>query len=311
VSLLVPALVLAAIVAAACGGGGSKTVNLPGGGQVSSSNKVPDNFPSDFPIYSGAKVQGSYTGQSEGISGSVVIWETGDALDKVKSFYNDQFAKDAWKSDSNGEVNDNAYWSGANKDGTKQFYAGASRADNKTTITVTIGDKPKDSSSDGSSSGGSATSTSGSSSASSDKKTSTAEAEDGSSSDSGADKSPTPSPLPPEVKLASDFPKDRVPFPSGARVTSTSSFGSNGSKTYIITLYVKDSPEKVAQFFTDEMPKRGWTDSFTSNTNGEYFVTFTSGDTSGSSGEALTVGAQESETPGYTTVSLSVTLAGA
>jgi hypothetical protein len=287
---------MAALVAAACGGD-SKTVKIPGGGEVSSSDKVPDDFPDSFPKYSGAKVKGSVTGENQGISGTSVIWETDDSLDKVQSFFDDKFASGDWKSSSNGEAGGTAYWSGESKDKKQVFYAGATESDGKTTISVVIGDN-ENPSSDGDSSD---------SDLSSDDETATAEAEDEESSGGSSDKSPTPSALPSEVKLATDFPKDRVPFPSGARVTSSSSFGSGGNQTYIIELYVKDSPENVAQFFSDEMPKNGWSDSFESNSNGDFFVTFTAADTT-STNEALVISATESDTPGYTSVSVSVTV---
>lgn len=271
------------------------------------SGKLPDNFPSDYPVYGGAKVQGSYSGSTEGINGTVVTWETGDSLDKVKSFYTDAFGKGAWKADSNGEVNDSAYWSGSSSDGKQSFYTLASTTDGKTSIIATLGDKPADSSG-----GSNSTSTSGGSSSNSNK-TATAEADSGSSGDSSSpdassEKSPTSSPLPPEVSLAKDFPSDRVPFPSGARVTSSSSFGSGGSKTYIIQLYVKDDAETAIGYFSDEMPKHGWTNSFSSNSNGEYFVTFTAGDASAATNDGLTVSASPADTAGYTDVSLSVSL---
>ena len=304
VRLTMPMLLLAAVVAVGCGGGSSKTVKIPGGGEVSVSGKLPDNFPKDFPTYSGAKVTTSYSGKSQGISGTVVLWESGDSLDKVKSFFNDQFAKDAWKSSSDGEVNDSSYWAGENKDGTKSFYAGATRVDNKTTITVTIGDKPKDSSSDNTpSSGSSKTSTSSGSSA---KKTSTPS---DSSSDSGNSES-TPVPntkLPAEVKISKDFPADRVPFPKGARVTSSSSFGGSGSKTYAVELYVKDTPENVGSFFSDELPKHNWTSGFSSESNGEYVETF-SGAENATTTEGVTISAAVADdvTGGYTKVSIIV-----
>ena len=311
--LLIPVLVLGAALTAACGGSSSKTVDIPGGGKISSSDKLPSDFPGDFPKYSGAKVKGSVTGQQQGISGTSVIWESGDGLDKVKSFFDGEFAKDNWKAEANGSAGDTAYWSGKSKDGKKVFYAGATNADGKTTITAVVGDNP-----DGASSGGSKTSTSGSSktstsggSGSSANKTATSEAEDGSSSSSGPEKSPTPSPLPPEVKLPKDFPTARVPLPSGARVTSSTSFGQGGQKTYIITYFTKSSPDDVAKYFSDEMPKHGWSSAFSSNSNGELFVTFTSGDTGSGSNDGLTVTASDStDTPGYTQVGVSVSLTG-
>jgi hypothetical protein len=252
-------------------------------------------------VYKGASVKGSYTGNSNGISGTVVTWETGDSVQKVKDFYDSALKDSSYSSTSSGDTGGSSFWAGESKDGKKAVYVMVTTENNKTSIIATVGDKPADSSS--SSSG------SDSSSSSNDDKTATAEAEgSGSSSSSGAEKSPTASPLPAEVPLAKDFPTDRVPLPSGARVTSSSSFGSGGSKTFMIEYYTKDAPDKAAEYFSTELPKHGWADSFSSNQNGEYFVTFTSSDTSASSNDGVTVNASASETSGYTKVGLTVSM---
>lgn len=300
--LLVPLLFLGAAFAAACGGD-SKTVKIPGGGEVSTSNKLPNDFPSDFPVYPGAKVVGSIKGDQKGLQGFFVTWETGDQVDKVTAFYKKEFEKGPWKSESTLESGDTVIL-GAKKVG-KTAALTIGRADNKTTIAVFLGD-------DNSSSGAAPTKTG--SGSSSDNKTATAQAgQDAadSGSSSSSEKSPTASPLPPEVKLPKDFPTDRVPLPGDARVTSSTSFGQGGAKSYIITYYTKSSPEAAADYFSKEMPKHGWSDSFSSNTNGEFFVTFTSGATSGSTNDGLTVTASQSDTPGYTQVGLSVSLTAA
>jgi hypothetical protein len=301
IALLIPALV-AAVIVTGCGGGSSKTVSIPGGGQVSVSDKIPDSFPKDFPVYKGASVKGSYTGNSNGISGTVVTWETGDSVQKVKDFYDSALKDSSYSSTSSGDTGGSSFWAGESKDGKKAVYVMVTTENNKTSIIATVGDKPADSSSSSSGSDSS-------SSSSNDDKTATAEAESsGSSSSSGAEKSPTASPLPAEVTLAKDFPTDRVPLPSGARVTSSSSFGSGGSKTFMIEYYTKDAPDKAAEYFSTELPKHGWADSFSSNQNGEYFVTFTSSDTSASSNDGVTVNASASETSGYTKVGLTVSM---
>jgi hypothetical protein len=292
-----------AAVAAACGGD-SKTVKIPGGGEVSVSDKVPGDFPKDYPVYKGAKVTGSLTGSSKGITGTTVTWETGDSLDKVTAFYADAFKSGAWKSDSTGQLNDSSFWTGDSSDGKKSHYLMVSKAGDKTTIIVTVGDKQGDtSSSDTPTSGGSTSKTATGGSSSGSSKTATASAESSS-------KTPESSPLPPEVKLSKDFPTDRVPLPSGARVTGSSSFGQGGSKTYIIEFYTKDSPENVADYFSNEMPKHGWSDAFSSNSNGDYFVTFTAGDASASSNDGMTAAASASESAGYTKVGVTVSLTG-
>jgi hypothetical protein len=303
IALLIPVLAAGAIVAG-CGGGSSKTVNIPGGGQVSVSDKIPDSFPKDFPVYKGASVKGSYTGNSNGISGTVVTWETGDSVQKVKDFYDSALKDSSYSSTSSGDTGGSSFWAGESKDGKKAVYVMVTTENNKTSIIATVGDKPTDSSS--SSSG------SGSTSISDDDKTATAEAKSSSSSSSsGAEKSPTASPLPPQVTLAKDFPTDRVPLPSGARVTSSSSFSGGGSKTYSIEYYTKDAPDKAAEYFSTELPKHGWADSFSSNQNDEYFVTFSATASDGSTGESVIINASASDTAGYAKVSVTVSVKGA
>ena len=280
-----PMLVVGAAIAVACGGGDSKTVKIPGGGEVSVSDKLPDSFPKDYPVYGGAKVTGSTRSTTQGITGTSVIWETGDSLEKVTNFYRDAFDSGAWKAASNGQLNDSSYWAGESSDGTKSHYLIVSRQGDKTNITAIVGDNPNNGSS--SSSGASKTSTSGSSSTPAD-------------SSSGSAK------LPAEVKISKDFPTDRVPFPNGARVTSSSSFGGGGSQTYSVELYVKDTPENVSDYFGSELPKHDWTNAFTSNSNGEYLLTFSKEGADATVTESVTVSASASDVKDYTKVVLLV-----
>ena len=55
------------------------------------------------------------------------------------------------------------------------------------------------------------------------------------------------------------------------------------------------------------MPKHGWTDSFTSNSNGQYFVTFTGAANADGGTDGLTVSSQKSTGyDGYTEVNISL-----
>ena len=283
-----------AVMAIACGGGGdTKTIKTDNGNvQVSTSNKVPDSFPDDFPVYDGADVQGSYSGTQGDVTGTVVTWTTGDGVDKVTKFYTDAFASGKWKSTANGTANNTSYWAGESSDGTQQFYVVVSDADNdKTTIVATAGNLDSSSSSDtptsedtpeGEQTGASSSSTSTS----------------GGSTATSAN-------LPPEQDIGADFPKDRVPLPSGARVTSASTISSGGTKSHYVEAYVKDSPENVANYFKTELPKHGWTQALTSESNGEYFATFTAGDQ-----ESATITVTQSDVPGYAIVNMAVITAG-
>jgi len=296
--LAVPALLLVA-VASACGGGSSKTVNIPGGGKVSvNTGKLPSDFPSDFPVYSGASFQGSVSGGDSSSKGTAATWDTGDSVDKVKSYYDDQLnGTSKWKqvatTNSNGSV---SFIFQDKDDSNKGGIVVISTQDNKTQILVTVGNglngsggdsTPSDSSSSG-----------GSSSSGSDTTPS--------SSSGSATEVPSSQPLPAEATLSSDFPKDRVPFPSGARVTSASNIASGGQNMYIIEIYVKDSPDNVNDYFKNELPKHDWTSSTTSNQGGQFFQAWGSA----TEGEGVIVSIEKSDTDGYAKVALTVTVAG-
>ncbi len=305
--LLAPVAIAGAVIAG-CGGSDSKTVKIPGGGEVSISSKLPDNFPKDFPVYSGAKVKSSYTGKQDAQTGSFVAWETGDSVDKVKEFYNSEFAKGPWKATNNFDSADSSLLGAENTGAKKAATVTISRTGDTTAIAAFLGD------SDTSAFGGSSSDATSSSGSSSGNKTATpddSESSGNTPTSSGALKSPTSEPLPPEVKVSKDFPSDRVPLPSGARVTSMSSFGSAGSKTFSVEFYVKDKPDVVASFFDTELPKHGWASGFSSQSNGEYLSTFAGADANAASSEGVTISAADSDTAGYTKATIIVSTTGA
>ncbi len=288
-------LMLAGLVAAACGGGSNKTIKIPGtGDSISLSDKLPSDFPGDFPVYKGASLQGSYKGTQEGITGYIVSWQTGDSVDKVKSFYDGEFDKGPWKAASSGNAGGSAFWSADNSDSNKTAWVSVADSDGKTMIIVALGDKQDTSSSD-SQAQAEDTATPSSGNGSSAKKTPTAEPE--------AEATVT-SPLPDEVSLSKDFPKDRVPFPGGARVTSDSSYSSGGQKTFLAEIYVKQSAASVNDYFKGELPKHSWTETLTTSENGEFMLMY-----SGATDESLVVTIQQSDTPGYAKVSVMVSVA--
>jgi len=293
--LAVPAMLLVAIATACGGGGSSKTVNIPGGGKISvNSGKLPSDFPKDFPTYSGAELLGSVSGGDQSSKGTAVTWQTGDSVDKVTAYYTDQLGgKSNWKQVATTNTNGSVSFIVQKKDDSSQGgLVAISKQDNKTQILVTVGtDLGGSGSSDSTPSGSGSDSSSGSTP---------------SSSGSSATEAPSSQPLPAEAKLSSDFPKDRVPFPSGARVTSTSDISSGGDKLYIIELYVKDSPDKVNEFFKTELAKHDWTTSTTSSSNGEFFQAWGSA----TDGEGVIVTITASDTDGYAKVGLSVTVKG-
>jgi hypothetical protein len=290
---------LIASLAVACGGGSKKTVDIPGVGQVSSSNKLPSDFPGDFPTYKGADVQASTTGKYNGISGLYVIWQTGDSVDKVKSYFDDQFKNGSWKSNTTATTNGTSYWIVDSPDHKKAGYVSVSEADGKTSISAAIGDNTD----------ASASATEGASSSSSGD---TPEPSDTSSSSSQDTPTTSSADLPAEASLSSDFPKDRVPFPDNSRVTSSTSVSSSGQKNYYVEVYVKESVSNVNDYFKNELPKHGWTDAFASESNGSFVQTYsgaTPADPSGQ-GESLTVSVDASDVSGYAKVTIIASVAG-
>lgn len=64
---------------------------------IKSGGSVPEDFPKDVPIYSGASVVSSVSGLNTGVTGYAVNFETGAAVAEVIAFYKDGLAKSGWK----------------------------------------------------------------------------------------------------------------------------------------------------------------------------------------------------------------------
>jgi hypothetical protein len=282
--LVLTPLALAAALVAGCGGGGKKSVTI--GDTKIETGGLPSGFPKDFPVYTGASFKGAISTTQQGEKGFAATWETGDGIDKVKSYYGDQFGgKSNWAQDSATDTGAGAFYTVHKKEDNKVGFLTIATADGKTAIVVFAGEN---------------TSAAGRSTPPAEKATRESAA-------SGATSTPdTASPLPAEVKLPKDFPSNRVPLPSGARVTSASSFSSGGTSTFIIEFYVKDTPERVADFLKTEFAKHGWTDAVTSTARGNFFVAFTG--ENGSDGATASI--EESDTAGYAHAALSVAIGG-
>lgn len=119
-----------------------KKISFDGkGGQFtySAEGELPDGFPSDFPIYPGAKLTSSWTTASEDSKGVSVVWETTDSVTQVKSFYKDKLTASGWKIDN--ELAQEAMQTiSFEKDKTSGF-VGLAESSGKLTISVTLGIK--------------------------------------------------------------------------------------------------------------------------------------------------------------------------
>jgi hypothetical protein len=283
---------------AACGGDGDKTVDIPGGGEVSLSEDLPDEFPDDFPVYDGADLQGSYRGESEGVEGIVATWTTGDSVEDVASFYEEKLNGDNWTVQSKGSQGGlGSYFFATNSDESKVAYvyiAGSEGED--TTILVTVGDD------DGSFTGGE------------DAGSDTPDAGDDASGDSGddsgddgssGDDSTSDAQLPDEQDLSDDYPADQVPLPDDIRVTSSSSLATGGVESFYVEFYSKKSADEIADFFKNELPGNGWTETLTSETDGDIYLSFGSADTA-ETGSSVTIIISEADVEGYRLVNVAV-----
>ena len=95
-------LVLAVLAAAACSGplqqvesSPSSSVSPPGPGELDPAVDLPADFPSDLPVYPGARPVLVTTSTVGGTSWEVK-WQTFDSLDRVKAFYSAQLNLGGW-----------------------------------------------------------------------------------------------------------------------------------------------------------------------------------------------------------------------
>ncbi len=272
------AAALLLVATGACGGGG-KTVTVPGG-KVSVGGSLPSSFPKDFPTYKGAKYVGGLESTQRGVSGFYATWETSDSADKVLSYYKDAFKNSAWTTTTTVNSSGGSFIGVERKDDpTQTGFVSVTASGGKTTIGVLVGKNLN-----GSSSGATATSASGESATSTPP-----------DSSSGASTPPPESALPTVVSLPQGYPSDQAPLPSGAKVTSASSISSNGQQVYTIEFYTKDSEQSVADYFKSELPKHGWTNAVTTESNGEFYLMW-SGATSN---QSVTVTITKGDVSGY------------
>jgi hypothetical protein len=95
---------LALVAGSACGAPTS-TTSLPSppnasgsraGGNLDAGVPTPGGFPSDFPIYSGARLTSATNFGSNGNPTWGMEWETVDGVDKVQAFYKAQLVQGDW-----------------------------------------------------------------------------------------------------------------------------------------------------------------------------------------------------------------------
>ena len=95
---------LALVAGSACGDSTSKTSSLSSpnasgaraGGNLDAEVPTPSGFPSDFPIYSGARLTSAANFGSNGNPTWGMEWQTVDGVDRVQAFYKAQLVIGDW-----------------------------------------------------------------------------------------------------------------------------------------------------------------------------------------------------------------------
>jgi len=286
--LLIVGLLSLLAVASACGGGGEKEITLPGDGgnvQVITGGNLPDEFPSDFPIFKDADLTGSIRGEQEGQSGFFVTWETDASPDDVTNFYKEALDKDPWKTAGVFTTSDGAMITFTRAD-NENFGGGVTVAssDGKTQFVVFMGEGAGVAPSDQVDEEGQPTPET---EATPEEAAPSAQAE-----------------LPDEVALPDDYPSDVAPIPDGARVVDASSFTTDGQTTVAVNYLTEEDPESIGDFYGAEVPGDGWSETSRLSSDGEVFLTYENPD----EGSQLLLTIYPSDTyEGYTEVTIVLT----
>ena len=128
--------------------GGKAQVNTDNGevtvktdqGTYSTSDKIPANFPSDVPVYPGAKVQSSVATSQEQGNGHYLGLETSDSLDTVTAWYKSQVVDKGWKIESDATINGTLIL-GATKDTRQLSVSVSDGGSGKVAITLVVATK--------------------------------------------------------------------------------------------------------------------------------------------------------------------------
>jgi hypothetical protein len=286
--LLMVGLLSLLAVASACGGGGEKKVTLPGGDgqvQVTTGGELPKEFPDDFPIFEGANLTGTVTGEQEGQSGFFVTWETDASPDDVTSFYKEALDKDPWKTAGVFTTSDGAMITFTRAD-NENFSGGVTVAssDGKTQFVVFMGE-------------GAGVAPSAEATTEEQPTPRTEATPEGETPSAQAE-------LPDEVALPNGYPSDVAPIPSGARVTDASSYTTEGKTTFAVSYLTKEDPDSIAGFYSSKVPGNGWSETSRTSSNGEFFLSY---ENQAEGGELVVSVVSSNDYAGYTDVTIVLT----
>jgi len=254
--LLMVGLLSLLAVASACGGG-EKKVTLPGGEgevKVTTGGELPKEFPDDFPIFKGAKLTGTVTGEQEGQTGYFATWETDASMQEVTDFYKEALDKDPWKTAGVFTSGEGALISFTRAD-NEDFGGGVTVSGNgKTQVVVFLGQ--------------------GAGLAPTDEVKEEEQPTPEKEATPKEEQPPAQAELPDEVTLPNDYPADIAPIPDGARVVAASSYTTEGKTSFTVSYLTKDDPESLADFYSEKVPGNGWSETSRLSSNGEIYVSY-------------------------------------
>jgi len=284
--LMVGLLSLLAVVSAC--GGDEKEITIPGDGgdvKITAGGELPSDFPDDFPIYEGAKLTGTMTGEQEGQTGYFATWETDASTQEVTDFYKEALDKDPWKTSGVVTTGEGAMITFTRAD--NEDFGGlvtVSSSDDKTMFVVFVGE--------------------GAGAAPTDQ---VGEEEQPTPEEEATPQEEEPSAqaeLPDEVALPDDYPSDVAPIPDGARVIDASSFTTGGQTSFAVNYLTKDDPEAVADFYGGEVPGNGWSETSRLSSDGEVFLTY---ENQGEAAQLIFSISPSDDYEGYTEVAIVLT----
>jgi len=101
--------------------------------------KIPADFPKDFPLYPGAVPSGTAVGSEQSMGkGFWLVLDTGDALSKVTTFYNDQLEAKGWTVEETNTLGDGSTYKVKKEKLIGNIILSTEKSSNKTTILITL-----------------------------------------------------------------------------------------------------------------------------------------------------------------------------
>lgn len=120
-----------------------KTVETKTGAEINiGEGKIPAEFPKDFPLYPGVKVEGNITGtENQAGKGFWLIMTTADTTDKVTAFYQTQLPSNGWTVGSTMNIGPSSTWEVTKADMTATVIVATDEKTKGTRIVITLAPK--------------------------------------------------------------------------------------------------------------------------------------------------------------------------